>query len=196
MADIAHLAVKVTADTTQATNALGSLGTMLAKANPIALGAIVTGAAIAGIGIASMKMAGDFQSGLTTLVTGAGEAQKNLRMVHDGILNMSVATGTSTKDLVAGLYMIESAGYHGKAGLDVLKASAQGAKVGNADLMTVASAVTTVMHDYAGSHISAAQATNMLIATTADGKTHMEDLAGSIATVLPAAAAMKLKVTD
>jgi len=158
----------------------------IAKTGVLAFGAL---------GVASVKMAGDFQQGLTTLVTGAGESERNLKMVGDGIKSVAVETGTTTSQLIQGMYQIESAGYHGAAGLDVLKAAAEGAKVGNADLGDVANAVTTVMTDYAlKGPGAAAAATNALVATTARGKTHLQDLASSMARVLPTAASLNISM--
>ena len=193
---VASLAVSVTADTSQATTQLGNLTGLLSHTGPLFLAVLGVTAVVAGVGIAATKMAGDFQAGITSLATGAGESQANLQMVSDAILKMATDTGTSTSQLISGMYMIESAGYHGAAGLAVLQAAAEGAKVGNADLGTVADAVTTVMKDYASSGVTAAGATNLLIATVANGKTHMQDLASSMSTVLPAAAAMKLPLDD
>jgi TP901 family phage tail tape measure protein len=192
----AQLVVKVNADTVNAEQGLAKIGTALGPAGPLMLG--VGALAVAGvvIGGVAAKMAGDFQAGIITLATGAGESKKNLQLVSAGILQMAVDTGTSTKQLTDGMFMIESAGYHGAAGLDVLRAAAEGAKVGAADLGTVADGVTTVMVDYSKTHISAAQATNTLIAAVAQGKTHMQDLASSIATVLPAAAASRVGLND
>jgi TP901 family phage tail tape measure protein len=133
---------------------------------------------------------------MTQLVTGAGESEKNIGMVSDGILSLAVQTGSTTKDLAAGMYMIESAGYHGAKGLDVLKAAAEGAKVGNASLADVANGVTTAMTDYAKSGLTASQATNDLIATVAAGKTHMGDLANSLANILPTASAAGIGLND
>src|SRR4051812_44763833 len=44
-------------------------------------------------GVSTLKMAGDFNSGVTTLVTGAGESQKNIGMISEGILALGPATG-------------------------------------------------------------------------------------------------------
>lgn len=184
--DVARLLVQVDANTAQAEAGLASLHKSVALA-AIGFGVLVGVTAIAG-GVA-VKMAGDFQKGLATLVTGAGESAKNLNMVHDGILDLAKSTGTTTQQLIAGMFMIESAGYHGAAGLDILKASAEGAKVGNADLGTVADAVTTIMKDYPNVMNGAAGAVNFLVATVANGKTHMQDLADSLSMVLPTAAA-------
>jgi TP901 family phage tail tape measure protein len=129
-----------------------------------------------------------FQAESTALVTGAGELDKNLGMVKAGMLGLSAATATSLSQMESGMYMIESAGFHGAQGLDVLKAAAEGAKVGEADLGDVANALTSIMNAY---HLPASQAvavTNELVATVASGKMHMQDLAASISAVLPVAA--------
>src|SRR5579859_1374603 len=176
------------ADTTKAQveGVSSSVDKGAASIRSFAIGAAVVGAAaLIGIGVASVKMAGDFQAGMTSLVTGAGESQKNIKMVSDGILAMAPAVGTTTKALTDGMYMIESAGFHGADGLQVLKAAAEGAKVGNADLASVANAVTTVMKDYSLKANDAALATNFLVSVVSQGKTHMQDLSGSLSAILP-----------
>ncbi|MDE1904953.1 MAG: phage tail tape measure protein [Rhodospirillales bacterium] len=191
---VAQLVAKVSADTSGAEKGLNGVAGLLGKALPIAaLGGV---AAVAGIGIAAVKMAGDFQAGMTSLVTGAGESQSNIKMVSDGILNMATATGTSTQQLTDGMFMIESAGYHGKAGLDVLKAAAEGAKVGNADLGTTADALTTILKDYPDVTNGASGAMNTLIATVASGKTHMADLAAAMSQILPTSSAAGVGLND
>lgn len=160
----------------------------------VALAAV--GVAAIGVGITSVKMAGSFQESMTQLVTGAGESQKNIDMVSQGILNMAVATGTSTQQLSAGMYMIESSGQHGAQALLTLQAAAEGAKVGNADLGTVADATTTIMTDFSSQNISAAQAVNTLIATVSAGKTHMQDLSQALSTILPTASSVKVGLND
>ena len=149
----------------------------------------IVGAGLA-IGVASAKLAANFDEAMTQLVTGAGESQKNIELVKNGILDMAGAVGQTPKQLAAGMYLIESAGYHGARGLAILKASAEGAAVGNAQMATVANAVTTAMTDYNIPTSRANQVTSALIETVASGKTHLEDLAGSIGKVMPVAAAL------
>ena len=173
-------------------SALGSGGLTAALA---ATGVAAAGLAV-GFGVTAVKAAGDFQSSLTTLVTGAGEAQSNLGLVSDGILKMAVDTGTSTKQLTDGMYMIESAGYHGAQGLSVLKAAAMGAKVGNADLGTVADATTTIMTDFSKQNVTASQAVNTLVATVSNGKTTMQALSSSLSQIMPTASAAGISLTD
>lgn len=151
-----------------------------------------------GLGVAaySVKSATSFQELMTQLVTGAGESESNLKTVSDGILAMAGQVGQTPQALAQGMYLIESAGYHGSAGLKVLKASAEGAAVGGAQMSTVANALTTAMHDY---HIPVSNANNVtsaLIETVASGKTHLEDLAGSLGKVMPVASALNVPMTN
>lgn len=149
---------------------------------------LLAGAAIVGIGVKAVQMAGNFQEGLTRLVTGAGESQKNLQLVSNGILDIATQTGTSTADLSTAMFTVESSGAHGAAGLAILTAAAEGAKVGNANLAGVTDVLTTSIHNY---HLSASAATgvvNSFIATTSAGKMVMDDLNGALTNVLPIAA--------
>jgi TP901 family phage tail tape measure protein len=162
----------------------GSLG----KAGAVAGTAIVV-AGVA-VGATAVKMAADFQKVTTTIVTGAGESVKNIGMIRDGILSLAGQVGQTPVDLANGIYMIESAGYHGAAALDILKFAAEGAKVGNADLAVVADGVTTALKAYNLPATQAAQVTNTLITAVSLGKTHMQDLAGALGAILPVASAL------
>jgi len=142
----------------------------------------------AGIGVA-VKAAADYGQATTALVTGAGESQSAIAGVSDAILKMAPAIGSGPTQLAQGLYMIESAGFHGAAGLEVLQDSAMAAKVGLADQATVADATTSALNAYGLGADQAQHVTDQLLQTVSMGKMHMQDLAGSIGTVLPAAAA-------
>ena len=146
------------------------------------------GLAVVGLGVVSVKTAATFQMAMTNLVTGAGESEKNIKMVSAGILSMASIVGMTATQLAAGMYMVESAGYHGAAGLAVLKASAEGAAVGHADLASVANAVTSALNAYHLKASAAVSITNQMIATVASGKMHFDDLARSLGSVLPIAA--------
>ena len=148
------------------------------------------------VGAKTVEMAGNFQQQMTRVKTGAGEFQNNMATVTSGVLQMAGQVGQSTEQLTSGLYLIESAGYHGTDALNVLRTAAMGAKVGNADLGTTADALTTVMKAYASSNITAAQGMNALIATEGQGKTNLEALAASMSTVLPIAAAAHVKLNE
>lgn len=157
---------------------------------------MLVGAAGAVVGVVAVKMAGDFESSTNRLVTSAGETEANLGQVRDGILAMAGQVGYTAEDLSKAMYTIESGGRHGAEGLDVLRASAEGAKAENAELATVADAVTSVLQDYHLKGEDAAAVTSKLVAATSAGKTTFEELAGSMSAVLPVASAAHVSLDD
>ena len=196
-------------DTTTASTRVAASSTAAAGAKAEAAGAsafaaggkfskfgrdVAIGGAVAAI--AMIKMGGDFENATTQLVTGAGESEKNLEMVRQGILGLSGTVAQSPKDLAAGMYLIESAGYHGAKGLDVLKASAEGAAVGGAQMSDVSNALTTALTDYQIPASQANQVTSAMIQTVASGKMHLGDLATSMGKVFPVASALGVNFQD
>jgi len=155
------------------------------------VGKITLGIGAAGLAAAAyeaLKLGASFQQSMTQIETGAGESSKNMKLITNGVLSMAGSVGQGPQALAQGLYTIESAGYHGAKGLSVLKASAEGAAVGNAQMGTVADAVTSVMNAYGSSAGNATQIVNQLIATEKTGKSHMQDIAGALSAVIPIAA--------
>ncbi|MEV6445984.1 phage tail tape measure protein [Amycolatopsis sp. NPDC051716] len=157
---------------------------------------MLVGAGAAVVGVATVKMAGDFEASTTRLVTSAGETEANLDKVRQGILGMAGEVGYSAEQLSAAMYTIESGGRHGAEGLQVLRAAAEGAKTENASLKTVADAVTSVLQDYHLKGQDAADVTSKLVAATGAGKTNFEELAASLSAVLPVASAAHVSLDD
>jgi TP901 family phage tail tape measure protein len=155
--------------------------------------------ALLGIGIGAgvaVDGAVKFRAENTRLVTSAGESAKNLGMVSQGMLTMSGRVDESTSELSSGMYLVESAGFHGAQGLTVLKAAAQGAKDESADLATVANGVTDALVDFHLPASDAANVTSQLIAAVSHGKTTFEEFSGSMSTILPLASSLHLKLSD
>ncbi len=117
-------------------------------------------------------------------------------MVGDSILAMAPIVGTMPKELAAGMYQIESAGYHGAAGLTILKTAAMGAKSENASMSVVTDALTSALNSYSLGADHSTEVMNTLIATTANGKMHLQDLAGALGTVLPIAATANVSLQE
>jgi TP901 family phage tail tape measure protein len=160
---------------------MGGVGGMMTK-----LGAATTAAGVAVAGV-SIRMAGDFQASMLKLTTTAGESEANLNMVSEGVKKLAVETGTSTKQLADGMYLVESAGFHGADGLTVLRAAAEGARAEQAPLAEVSNAVTSALKSY---HLPAEQATtitNQMVAAVGAGKMTFSEFSSSLATVLPIA---------
>jgi TP901 family phage tail tape measure protein len=167
------------------------------------LGAAAIGKAFLGagvvvgvLGIASAKMAANFETNIVKLETTAGEVHKNLKMVGDGLLAMAGQVGYSATELAKGIYKVESAGYHGADALQVMAAAARGAKTENADLSTVTDAVTSALVDYHLKGSDAARVTNILVAATAHGKTTFEGMASALPNVAAAGASAKITLEE
>jgi TP901 family phage tail tape measure protein len=157
---------------------------------------MATGGLVAGfIGVAT-RSAMEYGGATRALVTGAGESQAAIGQVSAGILAMAGEVGTGPTDLAKGMYMIESAGLRGSAGLEVLRASAMGARVGMTDMATMSNVVTSGLNAYGLGGDQAVRVTNTLIATVANGKMQMSDLAASLGTVLPAASAAGVSLAE
>ncbi len=200
MADVADLFVILRAETAPFTAGMRTASaegeSFTAKMGGVGgamtrLGA-ATAVAGAGIAVVSIKMAGDFQASMQKLVTTAGESQANLAKVSHGVLDVAVQTGTSTKSLADGMYMVESAGFHGAEGLTVLKAAAEGARAEQAPLPEVTNAVTSALKSYHLPASAAVQITNQMVAAVGHGKMTFGEFAGSLSTVLPIAASAHL----
>jgi TP901 family phage tail tape measure protein len=151
------------------------------------------GAALA-IGAESVKMAGTFQQNMSKLVTSGGETAAALNSDMSGVEKLMGQTGTSSAQLAKGLYVINSAGFHGADGLKILRAAAQGAKTENADLGSVTNGLTTLMNDYHMKASDAALVTSKMVTATSLGKTTFQDLSDSLSTVAPAANAVGLSM--
>lgn len=162
---------------------------------------IGAGAVVAGAGF--VHMAADFETATNKLLTSAGESHDAIGMVRDGLLSMAGQVGVSADDLAKALYKVESAGYHGSAGLGLLKAAEQGAKAEGADATTVADALSSAMRDYYPNAKSAAEVTqastdvmSKLIGATSAGKMTFDELAGALNSILPVSSAAKISLSD
>lgn len=152
------------------------------------------GAAVAVVSF--VKAAGDYESSTQRLVSSAGESDKNLNLVRQGMLALAGQVGYSAEELSKAMYKVESGGQHGADGLIVLKAAAQGAKAENADLAVVSDALTSALQDYHLKASDSADVTSKLVAATSQGKMTFEDLAGSLNAILPIASANHISLND
>src|SRR5262245_42992174 len=137
----------------------------------------------------------EFQFRLVDLATGAGESFGNLDMVSEGLRKMSGEVGISALNLEKALYTIESDGFHGAAGLNILRAAAEGARTGLADATVVAQSIMTVMRSYEIPAKDAAAATSMLVTAVAHGGVRMNEMAHGMKVLAPLSAAVHIPIS-
>src|SRR5262245_50209895 len=116
-------------------------------------------------GGAAIKLASDFDKSFTTMQTLAGVSADAVGQLKDSVLDLAGETGKAPQELADALYFLSSSGLDSADALDALKASAKASAVGLGDTEVVADAVSSAMLGYAKAGLTAAEATDVLIAT-------------------------------
>ena len=144
-------------------------------------------APIVGMGVASFKMSSDFQTSMDRIVGLVGVARNEVNGWKDDIFNLSRVTGKTAIELGDAMFFITSAGLRGGDAISVLKMSAKAAAAGLGETKTVADLVTSAINAYGIKNLSAANATDVLVAAVREGKAEAPELAASMGQVLPIA---------
>lgn len=173
---------RITAAARRSSAPLGRMGRSLSRT-----GTFLTRYLTVGLGVAAglaVKMSLDFDTSMRKIVGLVGVSRKQVEAWKEDIENMSRATSISMDDLANGLYFVTSAGFRGAAAIRVLNASARAAAAGLGDVHTVADAVTSAVNAYGEGTLSAAHATDILVAGVREGKMPVDALAASVGSVL------------
>jgi TP901 family phage tail tape measure protein len=112
----------------------GALG--VASAAAVGAARLIRRAAfpLAALGVASGKLAMDFQQAMEMIHTQAGASQKEVDSLSKSVLNLAKIEPQSPKELANALYRLEGAGLRGRKAMTGLKAAADLAAVGNANV--------------------------------------------------------------
>ncbi len=95
--------------------------------------AMIAGLAVVGVGIAAIKMAGDFQSSMLKVQAYVGMTQQQTQAMGQSILQMAPELGVAPKALADSLYFVASAGFKGADALTVLRYAGMTAAASNTD---------------------------------------------------------------
>lgn len=185
--------VKVTADTGDAERDVGGVGGKLqGMLKPAALGAAT---AIAGIGIASVKMGLDFEKGMAEVFTLLPKLSKEgFQDLKTDVLDLSKEMGIATDDVVPALYAAISAGVEPAEALGFIETNARLAIGGVTDLATAVDLTTTVINAFGLETKDAADVSDILFTGVRLGKTTIDELGAAMFNVAPAAAAANVGV--
>jgi TP901 family phage tail tape measure protein len=145
---------------------------------------------IAGVGVAAVKMAADFEKSMASIVGLVGVAAEEVKAMEGSVRSMAKAFGSSATEAGNALFYITSAGLRGADATDTLEASLKAAAIGLGDVSTIADLATSALNAYGSDTLSATQATDVLTAAVREGKLEASQLAGSMGGVLPIASAM------
>jgi len=147
-------------------------------------------------GYEAVKMGVDFQQQMLLIQTQAGASAQEVQKLSGAVLKLAPAVGIGPSELAKGLYHLESLGLRGVKAMDTLRIASIAAGMGVADLETTASALGAVVVTGIQGAQDYQQAMATLTATIGAGNMRMEDLAGSIGNVAPAAAAAGISLPE
>jgi TP901 family phage tail tape measure protein len=145
--------------------------------------------ALLGVGIAlayGIGKAAGFQSSMEQLRTQAGVAQSKLAGLSQGVLQLAGQVGEGPDSLSQSLYHVasnmQSTGATGKQMLDAVKVAAEGAQVGNANLVDVTNALGAAIASGIPGVQNYTQAMGYMNATVGAGDMTMQDLSDAFGT--------------
>jgi len=133
--------------------------------------------AITGIGIASVKLASDFDLKMREVNTIARETGEGFNNMRKQVLNLSSQLGKDATQMAAALYQVQSAGYKGAAGMTVLRESVKLSIAGLAEMESVTKAVSVALNVWGLSADDATKVTDDMFKTVELGIIKVENIA-------------------
>lgn len=172
---------------TKAGTALRSIGTTLS---------LTLTAPIVATAAAAEHFAAGFETQMTRVQTLAGASAAEVAAMKDRVLELGPATGIGPEALAKGLFVAESAMFHGTEAMKILTTSAHMSAIGMGEAEETTRALVGVMLSYQQQNLSAAEAGDIFVKTVQLGNMRIDELVPALARVNPLAAAMGLKFQD
>ncbi len=189
--DIFSLVGKITIDgmgkaNTQLTGLQGKFQ-KVSKGFKIA-GATMVGTAV-GIGVASLKMAGDFDGAMREANTMMLLNEEEFKLFSKDVQNLAKDMGVDATESAKALYQAISAGVPKENAVEFLAIASKAAIGGVTDTVTAVDGLTTIINAFKLPMEDAQHVSDVMFATVKGGKTTMEELSASMFQVAPMAAA-------
>ena len=141
-----------------------------------------------------LSMASDYEFAIQKIVGLTGTAQNVADAWSVDIQNMAKTFGRGPQELAEGLYFIASSGIQGAQALDVLQKSAKAAATGLSTTQEVANYLTSVLNAYRGTGLTAAYATDVLVAAVREGKAEASGFASAMGSLTPIASQLGVSI--
>lgn len=138
------------------------------------------GAALIGFGVASTKMAADYEQAMNMVQALTGSSTSQMAQYDSSIKSLAIDAGVAPTALASGLYNVVSAGYAGSAAIKVLTLATEDSKIGMTDSATTAKALTSIMAQFKLGVNDATLANGIMLETTTLGNATFEQYATSI----------------
>lgn len=147
-------------------------------------------------GVAAVRTANQFEFSMASITGLVGVAADEVKAMEGDVRSMAVEFGRSAPEAAEALYFVTSAGITGADAMSVLESSLKAASVGLGETMVIADTVSSALNAYGIENLSAAQATDLMVAAVREGKMEADQLAGALPRVLPIASAMSVSFEE
>jgi len=139
---------------------------------------------ITALGVASVKLASDFETSMTKIETLVGIAGDEVGRMRSQVLELSGQTSKSPRELADALFVVTSAGLRGSKAMETLQQSAKASVAGLGETQDIARAVTGVLQAYSKQGLQASEATDILLGTVRAGNLEASELAPTLGRVV------------
>ncbi len=137
---------------------------------------------------ATVKLGSDFSREMTKIQTLVGLTEGTVKSMSASVLALAKTTAVGPQELAKALFVVTSAGQRGAEALVILEQAAKASAIGLGDTAEIARAVTSAVNAYGIEQLSAAKATDILVATVREGNLEASELASSLGRVIGIAA--------
>lgn len=148
------------------------------------------------LGTAAVKASSDFTDGMAKIYTIAQEGQKPMAEMRAELEQLSADTAFSLDDLTEAAYQAVSASVKTEDAVQFVSDATRLARAGFTDTTMSVDLLTTAINAYGYEAKDAAKISDILLKTQNDGKTIVAELAGSMGTVIPTAAAYNVSLEN
>lgn len=189
--DTSLLRAGVSKANTQFKRADKSIGGFIKRNETKLLGFGAAGAAaVAAIGIASIKMAGDFDQAMRNVNTITKLSEEQFLALKEEVIDLSKEVPLTTQELTDGLFNVASAGVQAADQMNFLATASRAAVAGQANLGITVKGITGVIKGYGDEFANADKVADLFFKTNELGVTTFEELASSMGKVVPIASAL------
>ena len=153
-------------------------------------------APLTALSTASVKAASDFQDGMAKVYTIADDSVVSMEDMSNALRDMSNDTGFSLTDLAEAAYLTVSSAVKTGDAIDFVSDATNLARAGFTSTTGAVDILTTAINAYGMSVEDASYISDVLLRTQNDGKTVVDELASSMGTVIPTAAAYNVSLEN
>lgn len=153
-------------------------------------------APIAVVGAACVKLASDYEDAVAKVYTIMDKSAMSTEDMSQTILDLSTKTGKSATELAEATYQALSASVATDKVAGFVEQSVNLAKAGFTSTTSAVDALTTVINAYKLNVEDATEISDKLVQAQNDGKTTVDELAASMGTIIPTAAALNVNLDN